>query len=306
MADALARETFAPCGATQPVAAGFVPPRGLDHSPLVESVADQWLLTLLQERKLLPSSVLRDEVQAQARRIEAETGRKPGKRQLRELKDQAQQALLPQAFTKQSRFKIWIAPKVPRLMLDASSAARAEELVTLLIQALPGLALRALQTNLTPATAMAGWLLENEAPPNFSVDRECELKADDESKAVVRYARHHLDTDEVCQHIGQGKRPTRLALTWRGRVSLVLADSGAVRKIDSLDVLFEGRSKPADEHEAFDADLALASGELSRLIPDLIDALGGLSSQALPPPDALVAAAMPETSEASATSPPWD
>ena len=306
MADALARETFAPCGATQPVAAGFVPPRGLDHSPLVESVADQWLLTLLQERKLLPSSVLRDEVQAQARRIEAETGRKPGKRQLRELKDQVQQALLPQAFTKQARFKIWIDLPARRLMLDASSAARADELVSLLIQALPGLSLRAPQTALTPATAMAGWLLENEAPAHFSIDRECELKADDESKAVVRYARHRLDTDEVRQHIEQGKRPTRLALTWRGRVSFVLADSGALRKIDFLDVLFEGRSKPADEHEAFDADLALASGELSRLIPDLIDALGGAPDTAATASDAPVAQQSPEAVLATELSAHWD
>ena len=36
VADALVREAFAPCGATQPLSAGFVPPRGLDHSPLVE------------------------------------------------------------------------------------------------------------------------------------------------------------------------------------------------------------------------------------------------------------------------------
>ena len=268
-------------------------------------MADQWLLTLLQERKLLPSSVLRDEVQAQARRIEAETGRKPGKRQLRELKDQAQQALLPQAFTKQSRFKVWIDPQARRLMLDASSPARAEELVSLLIQALPGLALRALQTALTPATAIAGWLLENEAPPHFSVDRECELKADDESKAVVRYARHRLDTDEVRQHIEQGKRPTRLALTWRGRVSLVLADSGAVRKIDFLDVLFEGRNKSADEQEAFDADLALASGELGQLIPDLIDALGGALDPTATSPDAPVAEPRPAAALATDTSPSW-
>ena len=205
VADALAREAFVPCGATQLLSVGFVPPRGLDPAPLVESVDGQWLLTPQQERRLLPSSVLRDEVQLLARRIEAETGRKPGKRQLREIKDQAQLALLPRAFTKQSRFKVWIDPEARRLMLDAASPARADELVSLLIQALPGLSLRALQTHLTPATAMAGWLLENEAPQGFSVDRECELKAADESKAAVRYARHRLDTDEVRQHIEQGK-----------------------------------------------------------------------------------------------------
>lgn len=59
--------------------------------------------------------------------------------------------------------------------------------------------------------------------------RETELKACDESKAVVRYARHPLDIDEVRQHIEHGKLPTRLAMTWEHRVSFVLAEASRLR-----------------------------------------------------------------------------
>ena len=41
VADALASQAFVRCGATQPVASGFVPPRGQDHAPLVEAVGEQ-------------------------------------------------------------------------------------------------------------------------------------------------------------------------------------------------------------------------------------------------------------------------
>jgi recombination associated protein RdgC len=105
------------------------------------------------------------------------------------------------------------------------------------------------------------------------VDRECELKAADESKSVVRYVRHPLDTDEVKQHVEGGKLPTRLALTWEGRVSFSLTEAMQLKKVTFLDVVFEATSTEKDE--GFDADVAIATGELSKLLPDLLEALGG-------------------------------
>jgi recombination associated protein RdgC len=134
-----------------------------------------------------------------------------------------------------------------------------------------------LNTQTSPAAAMAHWLSTKEAPPDFTVDRECELKASDESKAVVRYSRHALDTDEVSQHIAMGKMPTRLALTWNDRVSFVLTEGLQLKKVSFLESVFENApSNPGDrEEDNFDADVAIATGELSQLLPDLIAALGG-------------------------------
>ena len=120
---------------------------------------------------------------------------------------------------------------------------------------------------------MSDWLVTQEAPAGFSVDRECELKAADESKAVVRYSRHPLDNEEVKQHVEAGKLPTRLALTWDSRVSFVLTESLQLKKIAFLDVVFEGTS--AGKDDGFDADTAIATGELCKLLPDLFEALGG-------------------------------
>jgi recombination associated protein RdgC len=104
------------------------------------------------------------------------------------------------------------------------------------------------------------------------VDRECELKAADESKAVVRYVRHALDTDEVKQHVEGGKLPSRLAMTWAGRVSFTLTEGMQLKKLAFLDVVFEGAG---NEDEGFDADVAIATAELRKLLPDLLEALGG-------------------------------
>ena len=269
--EALQKTPFTPCGATQEKSMGWVPPRGEDHGVLAESVGGQWMLRFMSEAKMLPASVLNRKVAEKAQAIEKEFGRKPGKKEKQELKDEAKLDLLPMAFTKQAGTWVWIDPQAHLLVLDCSAQGKADEIVTLLVESLKGFAVALLDTQTAPQAAMAHWLLTQEPPAGFSIDRECELKAADESKAVVRYARHPLDIDEVKQHIEHGKLPTKLAMTWDDRVSLVLSESLQIKKIAFLDSVLD----EAGEEGGFDTDVAIATGELSRLIPDLIEALGG-------------------------------
>lgn len=270
--EALAKSLFTECGATQEKSLGWVPPRGEEHGALAESVGGQWILRFMAETKVLPGSVLARKVREKAERIERETGRKPGKKESRELKDEARLDLLPMAFTKQGSMWVWIDREARTLVLDTSSQGRADEVVSLLVELLPGLSVSLVNTQTSPQAAMAHWLKEQEPPAGFSVDRECELKSADESKAVVRYARHPLDIEEVQAHIAAGKLPTKLALTWDERVSFMLTEGLQLKKIAFLDTVFEGAKS---DEGGFDTDVAIATGELCKLIPDLIDALGG-------------------------------
>lgn len=269
---ALGQALFTECGATQERSWGWVPPRGEAHGLLAESVGGQWILRFMVESKVLPGSVVARHVQEKAQKIEAITGRKPGKRETRDLKDEAKLDLLPMAFTKQGAIAVWIDTQARFLVLDTSSQSRADEVVTALVQALPGLSVSLLDTQTSPTVAMSHWLSTQEAPAGFSIDRECELKSSDEAKAVVRYARHPLDIDEVRAHIEAGKLPTKLALTWDDRVSFLLTEGLQIKKLVFLEPVSEGQ---AQNNTGFDADVALATGELSRFLPDLIEALDG-------------------------------
>lgn len=269
---ALEKMRFVPCAPTQPLSLGWVEPRGEPHAPLVEVVAGHWIMELRFEQKLLPSSVVRQRAEERAGQIEQATGRRPGKRQMKELKEEVTLDLLPQAFTRQAGVRVWIDTRARRMMLDAGSSARADAAVTALVKAIEGLAPMPLATLESPGAAMAAWLGEGEGPAAFSIDRDCELKAPDESRAAVRYARHPLDTNEVRAHIAAGKRPTRLALTWRGRVSFALHDNGQLKRLALVDDVFESEAATPG---GFDADAAIATGEFAPLIDDLIEALGG-------------------------------
>jgi recombination associated protein RdgC len=128
---------------------------------------------------------------------------------------------------------------------------------------------------MSASASMAHWLGSREAPHSFTVDRDCELKMPDEQKSTVRYSRHTLEIDEVAQHITAGKVPTQLAMTWNDRVSFVLTESAQIRKLKLLDVVMDGVEKPGKDDDGFDADAAILTGELSALLPDLLEALGG-------------------------------
>jgi len=271
----LAGQRFIECAASQPESAGWVEPRGKKHGALLEQVAGQTLLRLCVERKPVPASVVKSLLEERLQKIEDDTGRRPRGKQARELKEAIQQELLPRAFAKRSHTLVWLDAKAGLMWVDAASVKKADALVTRLVELLGGgMRLALLQTQLSPATAMAEWLATREAPAGFSIDRDCELKQPDSEKACVRYARHTLDIDELAAHIQQGKLPTQLAMTWNGRVSFVLTEALSLKKIKLLDVVLEGASEPQGD-DGFDADVALSTGELRLLIPDLVAALGG-------------------------------
>jgi recombination associated protein RdgC len=270
---ALEQQRFVECGPTQERSAGWIPPRGEEHGALVESIGGQYLLKLAVESKAVPAAVVKRKADERAQEIEATTGRKPGKKEIRDLREEAKQTLLPYAFSKRGSVTVWLDIQAQRMVLDSGSQGRADEVITALVKVLDGFVVQELHTATSSTAAMAEWLSTQEPPAGFSIERECELKAVDESKSVVRYANHALDIEEIRRHISEGKLPTRLAVSWDDRVSFVLTEGMQLRKLSFADGVFEKTSKEKEDN--FDADAAIVTGEIGRLIPDLIEALGG-------------------------------
>lgn len=281
--DALGKNRFAECGPTQVDSMGWVEPRGQAHGPLLEVIGGQLVLKMRTQSRVLPGSVVKEEVDKRSKAIEEQLGHKPGKSQKNEIKEQVILEFLPRAFAKNSTTLVWLDPHGRFLVVGAGGTKKAEVVVTALVDALSSvgvlgqnIVLTQLLTQIAPGKAMSGWLHTQEAPRCFSVDRECELKGTDGEGATVRYTKHTLDIDEVVKHIEGGKEATKLAMTWEGRVSLVLAADLSLKKIELLDVAVkDGKGANDKGGDDFDADVAITTGELSKLIPDLIEALGG-------------------------------
>ncbi len=270
---ALAPQSFVPCTSNELLRQGWDSPR--NNGMLVHTVNKQMLILLGTEKKLLPSSVINQVAKAKAAEMEEAQGFAPGKKAMKELKERVADELLPRAFSIRSNVWTWIDPVNGWLVVDAASPAKADDVIKLLLKAVDKLPLESLRVQQSPVGVMTAWLETDEAPVGFTIDQDTELRATGESKATVRFVKHTLDPDDVRRHIAQGKQCTRLAMTWDDKISFTLTEQLAIKSIKPLDVIKENESSTKNDEERFDGDMMLMTGELNKMMNDIVEALGG-------------------------------
>ena len=286
--EALAQQQFTPTTSMDLVRQGWASPRGASQ-PLVHAVGGQFLLQLKTEKKLLPSTVINQVAAARALEMEEAQGFAPGKKAMKELKERVTDELLPRAFAILSTTAVWIDPVNGWLVVDAASPAKVDEVVKLLLKSVDKLPLESLRVQRSPVGAMTEWLQADESPAGFTVDQDAIMRATGESKAQVAYKRHTLEADDIRRHIAAGKQCTRLAMTWSDKISFVLDESLAIKSVKPLEIIKESTTRNDDER--FDSDFALMTGELAKLLVDLVEALGGEAEVDTRPPGPAVDAA---------------
>lgn len=270
----LASRPLARCGNFEMASRGWVYPH--QESVFVHAVERQWLLALGIDQKLLPATVIRQTAQERAAKIEAEQGRKVGRKEMRDLVERITEELLPKAFSQRRTTWAWLDPVHGWLAVDAGSDARADEFMEVLLATVDGLSPRPLQTQVSPMAAMTDWLAGGEGPAGFTLDSDLELRAASESQSAIRYVHHDIGGPEVAAHIAAGKVVTKLGMTWNDKISFVLTDKLHLKRLAFLDILKEQNEASAENaDEQFDADFALMAGELAHLFADLLAALGG-------------------------------
>jgi len=264
--------TLQPCSASDLQSVGWVSPRA--GGALLHAVNRQWLLALGAEQKLLPASVVKQFANDRAKTIEETEGRRIGRKEMRDLRESMTAELLPRAFVRRRTTFGWIDPINGWLVIDAASPVKAEEFLEHLRKSVAGLPAKLLQVTQSPSAAMTGWMADGEAPSPFTLDQDLELRSAE--KATVRYVKHTLEGEEIRQHIADGKVVTRLALTWGDRISFLLNENLQIKRLSFLDILKEQADGQAEnEDERFDIDFTLMTGEVARLLDDLLKALGG-------------------------------
>ena len=269
----LAKHPLTRCGSMDMFSRGWVYPR---EAGFVHAVNRQWLVALGVEQKLLPATVVRQVAQERVTQIEAEQGRKVGRKEARDLRDSVTQELLPRAFARRRTTWAWIDPVNGWLVIDAGSDAKADEFLDVLVKSGGDIALRPVQAQLSPSSAMTDWLASGEAPAGFTVDDDLELRSAVSAQSAIRYVHHALEGKEIQQHIANGKLATKLGMTWDDKISFVLTEKLQIKRLAFLDILKEEAEQSAQEaDEQFDVDFALMSGELNKMLADLLRALGG-------------------------------
>lgn len=253
---------------------GWVPPCEHASHGLVHAIDGQYLLTLRLEKKLLPAAVVRKHVKAKAEQIESQQGYKPGRKQMKDIKEEVTLALLPKAFTVPSDVSVWIDSKNGWLVIDTSSNTRSDEVLSVLSKSIDPFPAAALHTEQSAAGTMTSWLVDDTVPESLSIDQETEMRASSESRATVKYVRQSMEPTDVARHVQEGKQVAKLALTWNDKISFIMTDTMDLKKITPLDVLKE-KSNELDAQSQFDSEFTMMAGELSLMLADLVEGLGG-------------------------------
>ena len=269
----LGKLALQPCAGLDMQSRGWLPPKG-DNEPLVHSFGPQLLISLGVEKKLLPATVINQFAKARAADIEEQQGYKPGRKQMKEIKEQVTDDLLPRAFAIRRKTYAWIDPIGGWMVVDAASTGKADELLEMLHKTVDGIAFGPVMTTTSPVAAMTGWLSGNPLPAGFTIDQDCELRSRGESGATMRYVRHTLEEEEVTKHIRGGKEATRLGLTWADRISFVLHENLQLKRIAPLDLIKDDMAGQ-EQDDGFDTDFVIMSGELRKMIPAVLELLGG-------------------------------
>ena len=277
LGEQLEEKAFLPCGSQDMTRSGWVAPLGRHGSEFVHSTNGYLMLCLKRQDKLLPASVINEELEQKALEIESREARQLARKERRALRDEVYFSLLPKAFVRSSLQFAYISPRDQLLVIDAASAKRAEDLLQELRDTLGSLSVIPLVPKHQPIDVMTGWVSSGQSEAGFELGEEGELRDNADISSVIRCKNQDLAAAEIVNHLKTGMHVSKLALNWQQRIEFVLDEKLTVKRLRFSDIVQEQASDTQAEDAAaqFDVDFSIMALELSGFIKALTEAFGG-------------------------------
>ncbi|GLP95220.1 recombination-associated protein RdgC [Paraferrimonas sedimenticola] len=271
--DQLQEFSFTPCGSQDISKIGFTKAFGKHGHTLVHSSQNQHLIAVTKEEKILPASVIKEALEEKVAHIEQAEARSLHKKEKDSLKDEIIHTLLPRAFSKRATTKALILPQHDLLLVDASSASKADEVLSLLRKAVGSLPILPAQYNSAIEAKLTEWLQQGHAPTPFEMLDEAELKAEMDDGGIVKFKQQALTEDEVLAHIEAGKQVHKVSLSFADSTQFLLQSDGAIKRVKFSEDMRSENQDSEDPAARMDADYSIMCAELGALMAALFEAL---------------------------------
>ena len=268
---------FRPCGSHEEFTLGWTSPLGKSSQQLVHTSNGFMMICGKKEERVLPSAVINELVLEKIQEKEEQQARKLSKKERTEIKDEIIFDSLPRTFTFSRKIYAYIDPQGGYIVIDSASTKTAEDILSLLRKSIGSLPAIPLNTINKPSTIMTQWLLNQQIPNDIAIQDECELRSPEESGSIIRCKRHDLALPEIINHLNTGKEVIKLAVSWADRISFIVDENLAIKRLRYLDLIQDQISEIdiADAAAQFDVDFSIMSAELANLIPRLLEIFGG-------------------------------
>ncbi|QIQ22329.1 recombination-associated protein RdgC [Zophobihabitans entericus] len=272
---ALQSHPFIPCGSQDSTKFGWVSPFGDSQDVNLFEIQGHMLLKAKKETKLLPSSVVKQALQAKVEKLENAQSRKLKKIEKDSLKDEVMIDLLPRAFSKYNYYWLWIDTKNKRVIADSGSHKQAEDLLALLRKGLGTLALTPLHYDTPLEQIMTTWVQKQQIHPPFILGDEAELKDPLEGNGIIRCKNQEVTSEEILSHIEAGKQITKLKLYEEEKLNFMLHHDITIKRIKyETTLLDQNEDIGKDEREKrLEADFLLMSQALSSTLNNLLSVI---------------------------------
>lgn len=257
---------------------GFMPPVGKGpDAPLVFSADGYHLICFRMIERILPGSVVRDELKAKVEEIETAQQRKVYKKEKDQLKDEIIQTLMPRAFLRRSTTYAAISPADGIIFVNKASPQKAEDLLSTLRECIGSLPVRPVTTKIAPSASMTDWVRTGQSPAGFTVLTDARLQDTGEDGGAIRATNQDLTHENIQNHISSGMVVHELSLAYEDKLKLVIDDRLKIKKLRFEDILQEQANQDGgdDAEGQFAASLVLMMKTLLQAFPALLTALGG-------------------------------
>lgn len=222
------------------------------------------------EDKIIPGKVIKDELRKRVEAVRADTGRKAGKKEKREIRENVVDDLARQAFTSVETVEAYYNPETKWLVIPSTKRKLCDKLVSALVFACESVKTETIHVSdvaMGLTTRLTQWLEgEEEAFGVFDPCGTVEL-AQDDRRLRVKMASLSQAEEGLRTALRQGFRVKTMALRHGGKTEFSLTED-----LKAKGLIFVTQPEPSDEQEdAWTPQIAVEFADTCDVISDLID-----------------------------------
>lgn len=265
-----------PCGKNDKSSVGWTDVLDEEESLCFKVGKSAYILNLKFEEKNIPASYVQEELKKKIKTIVKEGGEWPNKKEMKVMKEDIIQELIPRAFAKVSSINGYLDFANQLLVIDASSPGKADKFNGFLRESLGSLDIDIINPENDVSITMGNWIKEGKSVRPFEIGDNCLLKEQSGDASKITVANHDLTVEEITQHLDNGKIVEKMDLVWQKRVSFSVNSAFRISKVKFLDIvqeqLNEEMGESDDNYALMQASMQIMIGDFAEIINDVVKA----------------------------------
>lgn len=276
LSEILSKNAWTPCGSFSERSAGWEAPGIGEDALLCRRLNGADLMQLRTQSRLLPAAAIKEVLEERVVEFRSRMGQEPSRAELRNLKEETRDKLLPKALVKSERNRVCFMQAESMLVIDAATLNKAEWVIDQFRACFDEFYCTPLTFNNSPADLLTG-IFMGDSPLGFSLGRECRMQDVMDSKSMVSWKDFELTDQSIRQHVVEGMRLTHLGVGFDEVMNCVISDEGIVSKVKFIAGEAVDNWGKEDPQARLDADFVLLTAAVRRLLEDLKKLLGGFA-----------------------------